>query len=126
VRILSLVDEGQRLPQAGAGIQREITGEATTYASAAGLFRLFRLKDIPVQEHILLLQVLRRGIVRNQEQFLLTDELPLSIEFRHYDSRSEEGLMHPSSPLIAGMNQVVIDLNEEGTPVSFRIDGAES
>ena len=109
------------------GTLQEISGEATTYTSVAGPFRLFRLQDVPIQGQTLLLQVLRR-VTGKPESFSLATEQAFSIEFRrhaHRDHTVEQAEITSPSPLMPGVNQIVIYLNEEGVPGSFSIDGAE-
>jgi hypothetical protein len=127
VRILTPGPQEQHSSRQGTRTSAEITGEATTYTSAAGPFRLFRLKDVPVQGQALWLQVLRR-VAGTSGPFSLAAEQAFSIEFRHHthqDHPVEQAMISSPSSLVPGLNQIVIFLNEEGAPGSFRIDSAE-
>lgn len=111
-----------------ASTQTAMIGESTIYTSAAGPFRLFRVKDVPVQGQALLLQVLRR-VTGISGPFSLTTEQAFSIEFRqhvHQDQAIEQAAVSSPSPLAPGLNRIVIFLDEEGAPDSFRVDSAES
>lgn len=126
VRVLLPEPDGRHHATRSVETAAQITGEAITYASATGSFRLFQLKDIPHQGQKLLLQVLRR-LTGTSERFSLTAEQAFSLEFRHLDTSNqpEEQTNVSPSQLIPGLNQIVIELDKDGTVVNFSIDGAE-
>ena len=135
VRVLRLpLQSSLSLPEHNE--QQFLTGEAVTYATQrGGLFRLFRFKNLPTQGQKLLLQVLRRWKHGNQpsstatadrERLWITDELAFSIEFRKIDDTTEKPPAGRVSVLYAGLNQVVIFLDKDGTPTSYSVNGAES
>jgi hypothetical protein len=112
---------------------QSIQGEASTYTTPKGPFRLFRISNVSTLGKALLLQILRfkknhpheehsRRARKNSDQFIVTDELAFTLEFSH--SASE----YTSTPLelIPGLNQITIIHSEEGIPDSYSIDGAES
>lgn len=107
-------------------------------------FRLFRLK-VPDQVQSFLIQVFRRrgrftsevGLKTprsNIESLYLSEEMAISIEFRHIGeagsvpgkATAESTITTPALPIIAGKNRVILHLNREGTPESYSIDGMES
>jgi hypothetical protein len=108
-------------------------------------FRVFHL-TVPAHGQPFLLQVLRRyneyigkkPRKRNQakednahaRQLYVSDAMAFSVEFRSSSGIGETtvALSTPTSTptLIPGMNRVVIYLDNEGTPSSYSIDGAES
>ena len=117
-------------------------------------FRLFRI-TLPAQGQPFLLQVLRRDgrysrydgekqqDPKNEkvnkaytEQPHLTGVATFSVKFRHLDKSVETATAATtptSSPdstsastLIPGLNEVIIYLDDEGTPGNYSIDGAES
>jgi hypothetical protein len=120
--------------------QHSNTAEVSTRMTHALRFRLFRITiPAPAQGRSFLLQVLRRykkhigkklgksNKVNEDsgfpEQFSVTDSLSFSIAFRHLNGTTETT---PTPTLTPGLHQVVIYLDNEGTPVSYSIDGAES
>ena len=123
--------------------QRTATGDVPARMIHSIRFRVFHL-TMPAQGQPFLLQVLRRynehtGKKRrkrnrakedNAGSFSMTDALAFSVEFRS-SSEIVETPVAPSTPtstptLTPGMNRVVIYLDNEGTPASYSIDGAES
>lgn len=126
VRVLLPEPDGRHHATRNVATAAQITGEAVTYTSPTGSFRLFQLKDIPYQGQKLLLQVLRR-LTGKTEHFELTAEQLFSLEFRHLDTSNqpEEQTNVSPSQLIPGLNQIVIELDKDGTVVNFSIDGAE-
>lgn len=136
VRVLTPMPPDQHSSRQSASGPTEISGEGTTYTSAAGPFRLFRMKDIPLQGQTLLLQVLRR-VMGTSGPLSLSAEQAFSIEFQQHvqqdqaleqaavSSVSSPALLASPSHLIPGLNRIVIFLDEEGTPDSFHIDSAE-
>ncbi len=124
VRILLPGPQNQLSSLQSTGTSAEITAEVTTYTSVAGPFRLFRLKNLPAQGQALLLQVLRR-VTGTSEPFPVTAEQAFSIEFRHHAHQGHAIEQAGVSSLIPGLNRIVISVDEEGAPGSFRIDSAE-
>ena len=127
VRVLLTRPDGRHHAARNAETREQMIGEVATYASPTGSFRLFQIKDIPRQGQKLLLQVLRR-LTGRTGHFSLTAEQAFSLEFRHLDSSNQpvEQASVFSSQLIPGLNQIVINLDKDGTVVHFSIDGAES
>jgi hypothetical protein len=111
--------------------QPAVVGETTasaTYAAQQEPFRLFSLKQLQTHGQALLLQLLRLWKRRDQAPHLpvtqpahLTEELLFTVEVRQ-GKASAEGARRTPFP---GRNQVIIFLDEEGTPTSYSIDGAE-
>lgn len=99
-------------------------GQASNYTSWQGLFRLFQIKNIPLQRWATLVQVLRKNGSRakGEEGFQVTENLPCKIEYWHATG--------DNSPLyievIPGLTRVVIVLDEDGVPITCNIDGAEN
>lgn len=115
--------------------------EVSTRMTHALRFRLFQMTiTVPVRGRTFLLQVLRKcstyidGERRKRTntnkddehsgQFSITDTSAFSVAFRPLDETA--ALPSAASPPIAGLNQVIIYLDDEGIPVSYSIDGAES
>ncbi len=127
--------------------QHDIVGEASPSTAQEERFRTFRVKDVAAQGHALVLQILRRWTAGSQqrqskatddrEQTWLSDEVAFTLEFRHTEvSQAEPGGQQPrdaatvtppgdQATLHPGVNQVLIFLDQEGIPNSYRINGAE-
>jgi hypothetical protein len=126
---LSSVDVQPTLAQHSE--QPGAVGEATTsatYATQQRPFRLFSIKGVQTHGQVLLLLLLRRWQRRDRRQHgagtqleLITDELTFTVEARQSKTPSER----TRRTLLPGLNQVVIFLDEEGTPNSYSIDEAE-
>jgi hypothetical protein len=109
--------------------QSLLKADVTTHPTKQGLFNLFHFKHVVVQGQLLLLQLLRHMPPKNLhhsnsklqlKQLLPVEILPFKVEFRHVAGDS----IITSSP-IAGLNSVVIYLDEEDIPSNYSIDGAE-
>ncbi len=129
-------NESVRLLSPGAVQPQVVASEGSERMTHAVKFRLFRLEMLEVGKP-LLLQVLRR---RNEERslnqrreknadFSVTDTSAFALEFRQID----KGPLQVTStgnpqekPLEAGINRVIVYLDNEGMPGSYSIDGAES
>ena len=120
--------------------QQSNTSEVSTRMTHALRFRLFRMTiAAPAQGRSFLFQILRRykkhaaeNLRKSKElkeanelpeHFCVSDALAFSITFRHLNGTTETT---PTPTLTPGLNQVVIYLDNEDTPVSYSIDGAES
>ena len=125
-------------------LQQGITGEASSRMIQTMRFRVFRVEIPVIQGQAFLLQIIRwcgkiTGTEKrerntasggNRHQYV-TDELAFSLECRHTGEASTETALAVSastalSALIPGLNRVAIFLDNEGTPCSYSIDGAES
>jgi len=147
VRILPLgAQRDAPMPQRNEQ-QHDIVGEASPSTAQEERFRTFRVKDVAAQGHALVLQILRRWTAGSQqrqskatddrEQTWLSDEVAFTLEFRHTEvSQAEPGGQQPrdaatvtppgdQATLHPGVNQVLIFLDQEGIPNSYRINGAE-
>ncbi|MFL5662559.1 MAG: hypothetical protein ACJ8BW_14595 [Ktedonobacteraceae bacterium] len=129
--------EQVRLSLAGS-TQPQISVSAGTERIAHAIkFSLFRLKLLEMGKP-LLLQILRR---RNEESssgkqrvanedFSVVDTSAFKLEFRRHSEVAETLTRSTRNtqgePLQAGLNRVVIYLDNEDIPVSYSIDGAES
>ena len=117
------------------GEQQGLRGEASTRMAHTLHFTLFRMSiAVPMQGQSFLFQVLRkyneyagkkRGKWNNAQedgeqaqQAYVTDASSFSVAFRQLEGTT--------STLTPGLNQIVIFLDNEGIPVSYSIDGAES
>ena len=109
--------------------------EASSRAAHSLYFRLLQAV-MPVTGHVFGLQILRgRNRVTNKrnripdtgndEALYVSDEIAISLEFRRSQSDPHEPTL-PTSSLTPGLNQAVIYVDDEDTPVSYSIDGAES
>ncbi len=138
--------EQVRIVPLGSDQQHERTGSDMPLTVQKERFHLFQIKDIPAQGRTLLLQVLRRYPVENQqaqgerseqsEQLRVSDELTLTVEIRRSSDLSTSS--EPSQPsqaehttsipptFVPGLNTVVIFLDENGIPTNYSIDGAKS
>ena len=130
--------EQVRLSPAGFAQPQIIVSAGTERIVHSIKFSLFRLKLLEVSKP-LILQILRRSDEERSpgkqrvahEGFSVADTSAFKLEFRRHrdvaDSMTAgaEGNTH-EEPLQAGLNQVVIYLDNEDMPVSYRIDGAES
>lgn len=134
------------VPLGSSDQQHERTSSDMPLTVQKERFHLFQIKDIPAQGRTLLLQVLRRYPVENQqaqgerseqgEQLRVSDELALTIEVRRSSDLFTSS--EPSQPsqaehttsispmLVPGLNAVVIFLDENGIPTNYSIDGAKS
>ena len=127
------VAEQVRLSLAGFAQPQIIVSVGTERIAHAIKFSLFRLKLLEMGKP-LLLQILRR---RNEESspgkqrvaneaFSVADTSAFKLEFRrHGEGTDTMGNTH-QEPLQAGLNRVVIYLDNDDMPVSYSIDGAES
>jgi hypothetical protein len=130
--------------------QQGITGIASSRMIHTMRFRTFRVGLPARQNQAFLLQIFRRcdwpnrlsrltgakrrkrnnaGASGDNGQLCVTDELAFSLERRRTEQESAETSSPASSASlmpIPGMNRVVIFLDNEGTPCSYSIDGAES
>jgi hypothetical protein len=110
-------------------LNTEITPEVTTHATTMGIFRLFRLKLITTSAWLYLIRI--QHIQKQQTTRPRTapgatrqpytphlDDLVCTISFT---SITDDTSTH--RPLTPGRHEVVILLNEEGIPTSYRIDG---
>ena len=106
--------------------------EASSHVVHSLYFRLLQ-SVMPVTGRIFGLQILRgrnkfRGKRnrtadrRDDESLYVSDEMAFSLEFR----RSHVQESAAPLPLMPGLNQLVIYLDDEDTPVSYSIDSAES
>lgn len=124
VRLSSIdIQDPQRPPQSHEQQCRQ--GEASTYTSWRGLFRLFRIKAIPMQRWATLVQVLRKSSRQTKSDaadFQVTESLPCKIEYQYVTTNN--------SPLhievIPGLTRVVIVLDEDGIPITYNVDGSEN
>jgi hypothetical protein len=113
----------------------DITPEVTTHATTTtAIFRLFRLKITAIPGWLYLLRIRHRQKPQTSEprtaqkgirpQYSpLIDDLACSITFSSIIDDSSE--QHARRPLTPGRHEVVILLDEEGIPTSYRIDGVE-
>lgn len=130
--------EQVRLSPAGFAQPQIIVSAGTERIAHTIKFSLFRLKLLEVSKP-LILQILRR---RDEERspgkqrvahegFSVADTSAFKLEFRRHSDVADimtagaAGNTH-EEPLQAGLNQVVIYLDNEDMPVSYSIDGAES
>ena len=106
--------------------------EASSHVVHSLYFRLLQVV-MPVTSRVFGLQILRgrtrfrskhnRIANRSDDKTLyVADEMAFSLEFR----RSHAQEPASTSPLTPGLNQAVIYLDDEDTPVSYSIDGTES
>lgn len=106
--------------------------EASSHVVHSLYFRLLQVV-MPVTSRVFGLQILRgrdrlRGMhnritgSRNGEALFISDEMAFSLEFR----RSHAQEPASPSPITPGLNRAVIYLDDDDTPVSYSIDGAES
>jgi len=105
--------------------QPQRQGEASNYTSWQGLFRLFQIKNVPLQRWATLIQVLRKVGNRTQveaEGFQVTENLPCKIEYRQ--ATGDNSPLHIE--VIPGLTRVMIVLDEDGIPITCNIDGAEN
>jgi hypothetical protein len=132
--------EQVRLSPAGFAQPQIIVSAGTERIVHSIKFSLFRLKLLEVSKP-LILQILRRSdeerspgkqrVLGNNEGFSVADTSAFKLEFRRHSDVADSmtagaaGNTH-EEPLQAGLNQVVIYLDNEDMPVSYRIDGAES
>jgi hypothetical protein len=111
----------------------DTTLEMTTHTKAKGLFRLFRLKIVPIPGQLYLLR-LRHAQKRQtsrprapqkvlQLDSPLIDDLAYTIEFR--SSTDNPTAQRARRPLAPGRHEVTILLADDGIPTSYAIDGAE-
>ena len=125
-------------------LQKGIAGEASSRMIQTMRFRVFRVEIPVIQGQAFLLQIIRwcgkfTGIERRERntanggngQQYVTDELAFSLECRRTGEASTGTAPAVSvstalSALIPGLNRVAIFLDNEGTPCSYSIDGAES
>ncbi|HZO72757.1 MAG TPA: hypothetical protein VFB60_11185 [Ktedonobacteraceae bacterium] len=123
VHLLSIdIQDPRRPPQSHEQPQTE--GEASNYTSWQGLFRLFQIKNIPLQHWATLVQVLRKSGKRAKmevEGFQVTENLPCKIEYHAAGANSP---LHIE--VIPGLTRVVIVLDEDGIPITCNVDGAEN
>jgi hypothetical protein len=132
------VAEQVRLSPAGFAQQQIIVSAGTERIAHTIKFSLFRIKLLEVGKP-LVLQILRR---RDEERspgkqrvvnegFSVADTSAFKLEFRRHGEVADTmtarsaGNTH-EEPLQAGLNRVVIYLDNEDMPVSYSIDGAES
>jgi hypothetical protein len=112
--------------------RQQPTIEVSSHAVHSLYFRLLQVV-MPVTSRVFGLQILRgRNRFRSKynhftgkregEALYVADEMAFSLEFR----RSHAQEPASTSPLTPGLNQAVIYLDDEDTPVSYSIDGAES
>ncbi|MFL5663392.1 MAG: hypothetical protein ACJ8BW_18930 [Ktedonobacteraceae bacterium] len=129
--------EQVRLSLAGFTQPQIIVSAGTERIAHAIKFSLFRLKLLEMgKPH--LLQILRR---RNEESspgkqrvanedFSVVDTSVFKLEFRRHNEGADTVIGSTGNtqgePLQAGLNRVVIYLDNEDIPVSYSIDGAES
>ncbi|HET7640505.1 MAG TPA: hypothetical protein VFK47_17405 [Ktedonobacteraceae bacterium] len=130
--------EQVRLSPAGFAQPQIIVSAGTERIVHSIKFSLFRLKLLEVSKP-LILQILRRSDEERSpgkqrvahERFSVADTSAFKLEFRRHRDVADSmtagaaGNTH-EEPLQAGLNQVVIYLDNEDMPVSYRIDGAES
>ena len=116
------IQDPPRSPQSQK--QPYIQGEATTYTSRQGLFRMFRITDLPKQGWAILIQIVRQNDQRKKgtARLQVIEDLTCKIEYQQTTAES------PSLPIevIPGLNRVVIALDEDDTPITYSIDGSES
>ena len=99
-------------------------GEASSYTSWQGLFRLFQIKDIPLQRWATLVRILRKSgnqMKPEAERFQVAENLACKFE---YHAPSDNSPLHVE--IIPGLTRVVIILDEDGTPITCNVDGAEN
>ena len=111
----------------------DTTLEVTTHTKAKGLFRLFRLKIVPIPGQLYLLRIhhaQKRQTSRPrapqkvlQQDSPLIDDLAYTIEFR--SSADNTTAQRARRSLAPGHHEVTILLADDGTPTSYSIDGAE-
>ena len=109
--------------------QSLLKADVTTHPTKQGPFNLHHFKHVVAQGQLLLLQLFRHTPQKNLhhntsklpiKQLLPADILPFKVEFRRATDKSSI----TSSP-IAGLNSVIIYLDEENIPGDYSIDGAE-
>ena len=125
--LLAPVTSAQQDPT--ATYQEIARGEASTYSTQAGLFRLLECTATFISGQRYLLRILRATELtkkRAAPEMIspgLTEQLVLSLRYRHHGldehSSEEQTEMQP------GLTQVAISLNEEDTPDGYYIDGVE-
>lgn len=117
--------------QSQSQAQQSTKGQASTYATQKAHFCLFRFNNLSAQGKAILLQIRRQWkrshlgrqpIKQDSDHLWVTDELTCTIEYHH--STSQNSSTHLE--LIPGHNRVAIVLDEDGTPTSYSIDGAEN
>jgi hypothetical protein len=124
-------------PQQGDHMPRltrvtDITPEVTTHATITGaIFHLFHLKITVTAGRLYLIRIRHRQKPQKtgpqkdipQQHSPFIDDLACSITFTASTDDSRE---QPARRLLTpGHHEVVIQLDEEGIPTSYRIDGAE-
>jgi hypothetical protein len=110
----------------------DITPEVTTHATTtAAIFRLFRLKITAMSGWIYLLRIRHRQKSQttepqkgsHQQYSPFIDDLACTVTFTALTEDSRE--QHARRSLTPGRHEVVILLDAEGIPTSYRIDGVE-
>jgi hypothetical protein len=111
----------------------DTTLEVTTHTKTQGLFRLFRLKSVPIPGRLYLLRVQhaqtrQTSRPRAPQKVLpqdspLIDDLAYTIEFR--SSADNPTAQRARRSLAPGHHEVTILLADDGIPTSYSIDGAE-
>lgn len=97
------------------GDQGEQAEEIATYTTQHGPFRQIRFRQIPTLGQRLRIQIWRRW-PRTHSAEVVNDELNLSVSFVSRAASLREELW-------PGVNQVVIQLDAEGMPTNYSIDG---
>jgi len=134
--ILPMKLQQEALPRRPQEQLPAISSEASERMSHAVRFRMFR-GIVPAEGRPLLFQVWRwhKGYIGGRRRkrkaaevdnghLYVSDTSVFSVEFRH---RGEEAsFTSTSTTIMPGVNRVVIYVDDEGTPGSYSIDGAES
>jgi len=100
--------------------------ETKTYAAHQRLFHFFRIKTTVTAGQTYVLQILRRVRIHRpykdldqQSSLHITEKLSFTLDTTDSEMLSSE------KHIVPGLNHIAIDLNENGVPSNYTIDGAE-
>jgi hypothetical protein len=130
VCLLSFDPPAQRGSPATPTSQEIARGEASTYTTQAGLFRLFQCTATLISQKNYLLQVLRTSQAKKRKLASPgsippdpTEQLAFSLEYRYHEP--DMPYSEQKVDIQPGSMHVVIYLDEENIPDGYRVDGVE-